>query len=73
MEHVALNVEGMSCNGCVRRLEQGLAKLPGVTIEKVEVGYARLAYDPDKTTMIVIENAIANLGFQIRIAGAQQD
>lgn len=42
-------------------------------VEKVDIGSARLAYDPDQTTMTLIENAIANLGFQVRIAGAKQD
>lgn len=68
-QHVVLKVEGMSCGGCVRRLDQGLRRVPGVSVEEVQVGNVRLNYDPAVTTMIVIENAIAELGFKTTILG----
>jgi copper chaperone CopZ len=68
-QHVNLNVEGMSCGGCVRRLDQGLRKIPGVTVEEVKVGSARLRLDPDKTTMVKVNTAISELGFTSSIAG----
>lgn len=68
-QHVSLNVEGMSCGGCVRRLDQGLRKIPGVTVEEVKVGSARLRLDPDKTTVVKVNTAISELGFTSSIAG----
>lgn len=65
---LSLNVQGMSCGGCVRRLDQGLRKIPGVTVEEVKVGSARLRFDPDKTTTVKINTAIGELGFTSTIA-----
>ncbi|MBP8174237.1 MAG: cation transporter, partial [Aeromonadaceae bacterium] len=39
---LALQVTGLSCASCVRRLEQGLAELPGVRELKISDGALRL-------------------------------
>lgn len=72
MECVVLSVSGMSCQACVRRLEAGLKKLPGVDVRSVRVGAVELAYDPDTTTMTRITQAISTLGFESAIADARQ-
>src|SRR5919112_6778624 len=43
-----LPIEGMTCASCVRRVEKGLAKVPGVTAANVNLTTERatVAYDP---------------------------
>lgn len=70
MNEMKLTIEGMHCGGCVRRVEAGLRKLPGTTVDKVEVGKASLHYDPDKVTSVQILHAVSDLGFQATIINA---
>lgn len=63
MERLNLTIEGMTCEHCVRAVKNRLAVTPGVTVEQVEVGSARLQYDPARTTVDDIEEAIADEGY----------
>ncbi|MDN7671026.1 heavy metal translocating P-type ATPase [Burkholderia oklahomensis] len=45
---VTLAVGGMTCGGCARRVEQALAKVPGVTGAKVDLATARAAVDVER-------------------------
>ena len=63
MERLNLTIEGMTCDHCVRAVKNRLAVTPGVQVEQVEVGTARLLYDPAKTTVDQIEDAIADEGY----------
>lgn len=38
-----LKIDGMHCGSCVRRVNQALAATPGVVVNEVSVGAARLA------------------------------
>ncbi len=58
----------MHCDACVRRLNLTLQKLPGVRIESVQVGSARLSYNPAQTKPDQILAAIARTGFTARAA-----
>jgi copper chaperone len=41
MGEIALRIDGMHCGSCVRRVDQALAAVPGVTVNEVRVGAAR--------------------------------
>ena len=69
MEPIHLQIEGMHCDACVRRVTQALAALPGVRLESVEVGSARLQYDAALIARERIPAAIDGIGFQAHIAG----
>jgi copper chaperone CopZ len=56
-------IEGMHCDGCVRRVKSALEKLPGVAVESVRVGGATILGDVEDA---VIAEAIARLGFQVK-------
>jgi copper chaperone len=60
---LSLNVSGMHCDGCVRRLSATLGKLPGVEVEEVTVGLARLRYEASKITPDQIGKAVERAGF----------
>ncbi|HZI40677.1 MAG TPA: cation transporter [Gemmatimonadaceae bacterium] len=63
MEPLKLTIEGMSCEHCVRAVKNRLTATPGVTVDEVVVGSARLQYDPARTTVDEIEELIADEGY----------
>ncbi|MGC9522235.1 MAG: bifunctional DNA-formamidopyrimidine glycosylase/DNA-(apurinic or apyrimidinic site) lyase [Anaerolineae bacterium] len=69
METKTLNVEGMSCQMCVKHVTQALEDVAGVSDVKVDLasGTARITYDPASATLQAFENAVAEAGY--RIAG----
>ena len=61
-----LNIEGMSCNHCVRAVEQALGGLPGVEVEDVEIGTARVRYDAEAVDRSQLVQAVEDEGFTVR-------
>jgi copper chaperone len=68
MERLSLSITGMSCGHCVSRVTKALGALDGVSVEHVEVGAAKLSYDPEKVTGERIVRAVDDLGFASRLA-----
>jgi len=60
-----LAIEGMTCAGCVARVEEKLGEVSGVTTYEVslERKEARVSYDPAATTPEAIVTAVATTGF----------
>ena len=63
MEKLELTIEGMTCEHCVRAVRGRLEQTPGVKVTDVQVGAATLEYDPAKTNVDDIEEAIADEGY----------
>lgn len=63
---ITLDVKGMRCDNCARSLTGALEALEGVTDPRVSFALeqAQLAFDPAKTTLGVILEAIDTAGFQ---------
>jgi copper chaperone CopZ len=68
MERLTLTIEGMSCEHCVRAVRGRLEKTPGVKVDDVQVGTATLEFDPAKTNLADIEEAIADEGYTAFVA-----
>ena len=45
MRVITLNIEGMHCGACVRRVAQALERTPGTEVVEVRVGAARIQTD----------------------------
>ena len=69
MERVELTIEGMSCEHCVRAVRGRLERTDGVKVDDVQVGSATLEYDPAKTSVDDLEEAIADEGYTAFVAG----
>lgn len=69
MEEMTLTIEGMSCGGCVQRVRNALARLPGVQVRQVEVGRATVGIDPNVATAESVRSAIARAGFKPQDTG----
>jgi copper chaperone len=66
METRTLQIEGMSCGHCVSRVTRTLASLPGVSVEDVTVGTARVRFDPAQVDIASIGAALDDVGFALK-------
>lgn len=64
MSEFTLRIEGMHCGACVRRVGQALASTPGLTVEEVRLGAARLRSDADPTSADSAIIAVAKAGYK---------
>jgi copper chaperone len=64
---VKLSIEGMHCDGCVRRVTKAIATVEGARAESVQVGSATVAVDPAHTSAEQIASAINQIGFMARV------
>ncbi|HHZ08340.1 MAG TPA: copper-translocating P-type ATPase [Rhizobiales bacterium] len=62
----SLPIEGMTCASCVRRVEQALAKVPGVRSASVNLATERadIVYEAEPATAAVVE-AVRAIGYEI--------
>ncbi|HEX6820347.1 MAG TPA: heavy metal translocating P-type ATPase [Ktedonobacterales bacterium] len=64
-DSVTLEISGMTCASCVRRVEKGLLKLPGVAEASVNLATerARVTYDPDAVQPADLIRAVERAGY----------
>ena len=65
METVAIDVQGMTCNGCVASVSRLLKSVPGVSDAQVTLapGRATVTFDPAKTSVQALRGAIEDAGY----------
>ena len=68
MKELLLSIDGMHCDACVRRVTDALKKVGGVQVEQVQVGSARVLYDPHNAAPNQIAEAVNKIGFQAKVA-----
>jgi Cu2+-exporting ATPase len=63
--HMTLAVEGVACAGCIRKIENGLTKLPGIIDARMNFTQRRLAVDwrNDEIDAARIVEAIEGIGY----------
>ena len=64
---LTLSVEGMHCEGCVRRVTAALRGLKGVEVGSVEVGSAQTTFDPNQTSAEEIAATVNRIGFSAHV------
>lgn len=62
MSEITLNVDGMHCGACVRRVSQALDRVPGTEVVEVRIGAARVKTE-DVTPAVA---ALAKAGYAAR-------
>jgi copper chaperone len=67
METITMNVQGMSCGGCVASVTRVLKAVPGVTDVAVtlEPGAAKVTFDPAKTGAPALRSAVEDAGYDV--------
>jgi len=71
MNKLALQLDGMRCGGCVKKVRQTLDGLSGVEVEAVAVGSAVIGHDPAVVTKDIVLAALAKAGFPAREIGPE--
>lgn len=72
MSEFTIQIEGMHCGACVRRVSQALAATPGVEVKEVRVGAARLTSHEDPAPMDRAIAALAAAGYKAHPDPASQ-
>ena len=65
-KEIRLQIEGMHCAACVRRVTTALARTPGVHVESVEVGSAAVRLDSGVDPQTAA-TAVDQIGFQATV------
>ncbi|MGR8931464.1 MAG: heavy-metal-associated domain-containing protein [Gammaproteobacteria bacterium] len=66
-ESVSIAVSGMKCGGCENTINTALSAIEGILSVKVshQNKQVDVEFDPDKTDIEAIEDAIEDAGFQV--------
>lgn len=66
-EKVTLNIRGMSCASCVRRIEQGLEDSEGIlkAVVNFATEKANVEYDPLRTDVEKLSQTVQGLGYEV--------
>ena len=67
METVTINVQGMTCGGCVASVTRVLKAVPGVdqVDAKLSPGQATVRYDASKVAVPALKSAIVDAGYDV--------
>jgi copper chaperone len=65
METLKLNINGMTCSGCVNSVTRVLKAVPGVTDAQVTLtpGQATVTYDPARANVAQLKTAVEDAGY----------
>ncbi len=58
-----LRIDGMHCGACIRRVSETLASIPGIAVDKVQIGAARLNANVEPATVDAAIAALAKAGY----------
>jgi copper chaperone len=65
VERVTLTIDGMTCGHCVGQVTDALGKMVGVSVEQVKVGAATLSFDPRRSSVDAIRQAVEDQGYPV--------
>ena len=70
MQETTLNIEGMTCGGCVANVEKILRGIDGVERADVSLdeGLARVRFDAQRTSVAELVDAVEDAGFDAEAA-----
>jgi copper chaperone CopZ len=62
-----LRISGMTCNGCVKHVDEALRRVPGVQAVQVDLagGTAKVSHDPEQSPVASLATAVEGAGYQV--------
>ena len=70
MNALEIEIQGMTCQHCVRAVREALTAVDGVNVERVGIGSALVAYDPERTTPTALVSAVKGQGYFATVAAS---
>ncbi|HWA16368.1 MAG TPA: cation transporter [Gemmatimonadales bacterium] len=67
MANAAFSISGMSCGHCLNRVNNTLRQVEGITAQQVQIGSARVDFDPARTSPARIAEAISKSGYKAEV------
>jgi len=67
MSEFLLQIDGMHCGSCVRRVTATLASTEGIVVNEVRIGSARITMDDKAAPADLAVAALAKAGFTARL------
>lgn len=71
MAEITVRIDGMHCGACVRRVGQSLAAVPGIEVNEVRVGAARVTTTSSSANTESVLEAISKAGFSPFLEGTE--
>jgi copper chaperone len=65
MKQIELKINGMTCHHCAMALRKELARGPGVEVNDVQIGLARVSYDEAKVSDARLRSAVEEAGYTV--------
>ena len=65
MQGLDLTISGMSCSHCIARVSRALHAVAGIVVHDVQIGSARVSYDPAVVSLDMIHQVVADAGHDI--------
>lgn len=66
MKDLDVEIGGMSCGSCVRRIASAFKKVDGVLKCEVDIGKARVSYDESKIDLHRILDVVRQSGYSVK-------
>jgi len=68
MQTQTLDIDGMHCEHCVEAVREALESVRGLSVERVEIGAAEVAHDPDAVTSEQLAAVLDEAGYALASA-----
>ena len=68
MKIATLHIEGMSCGHCLHAVNRALSRLPGVSVDSIQIGRASVHYDESLVEPADIHQAVHDAGYRATIS-----
>lgn len=65
MEQTTLQIDGMTCGHCIARVQKALVRVEGVHVDQVDLGRARVTWDPDRVSLQRLREAVEEAGYEV--------
>ncbi len=71
MKTANLKIDGMTCGHCVATVRKALETVDGATVDSVDVGSAKVSFDPQSTSADALAHAVADAGYPATVSANQ--
>jgi len=68
MTELSIQISGMTCGHCVKAVRDALTAVPGVDVDDVAIGSAKLHFDETRADLAHIKQAVIEEGFLVTAA-----